>query len=122
MWCEINGLWINIMVRMSKTILHVDDNKRRRGYCISYVHKNVQVPHSFAPRCLYYMHFLRKLSALCTKALKCLNKNVLWRVGNVDFVCTSAMLSTLVCTRNVGVCTVCTTMCNYLHWQRVISV
>lgn len=27
MWCEINGLWINIMVRMSKTILHVDDNK-----------------------------------------------------------------------------------------------
>ena len=65
MWCEINGLWINIMVRMSKTILHIDDNK--------------------APRYLYYMHFLRKLSALCTKALKCLNKSVLWCVGNVDF-------------------------------------
>lgn len=85
MWCEINGLWINIMVRMSKTILHVDDNKRRREYCISNVNKNVQVSHSFAPRYLYYMHFLRKLSALCTKALKCLNKSVLWCVGNVDF-------------------------------------
>ncbi len=85
MWCEINGLWINIMVRMSKTILHVDDNKRRREYCISNVNKNVQVSHSFAPRYLYYMHFLRILSALCTKALKCLNMSVLWRVGNVDF-------------------------------------
>lgn len=41
--------------------------------------------HSFAPRYLYYMHFLRKLSAFCTKALKCLNKSVLWRVCNVDF-------------------------------------
>lgn len=41
--------------------------------------------HSFAPRYLYYMHYLHKLSALCTKALKCLNKSVLWRVGNVDF-------------------------------------
>lgn len=77
------GLWINIMVRMSKTILHVDDNKDEES--ISNVNKIVQVSHSFAPRYLYYMHFLRKLSALCTKALKCLNKSVLWRVGNVDF-------------------------------------
>lgn len=45
----------------------------------------MQVSHSFAPRYLYYMHFLRKLSALCTKALKCLNMSTLWRVGNVDF-------------------------------------
>lgn len=42
--------------------------------------------HSFAPRYLYYIHFLRKLSALCTKVLKCLNKSVLWRVGNVVFL------------------------------------
>lgn len=85
MWCEINGQRINIMVRMSKTVLHVDDNKRRREYCISNVNKNVQVSHSFAPRCLYYMHFLRKLSALCTNALKCLNMKALWCVGSIDF-------------------------------------
>lgn len=85
MWCEINGLPINIVVHMSKTILCVDDNKQRWGYCISYVHKNVQVTHFFAPRYLYYMRFSCNLSALCTKALKRLNMSTLWRVGNVDF-------------------------------------
>lgn len=41
--------------------------------------------HSFAPRYLYYMHYLRKLSALCTNVIKCLKMSVLWRVVNVDF-------------------------------------
>lgn len=71
MWREINGLRINIMVCTSKTIMHVDDNKDE-GCCISNVSKKVQVSHSFASRYLYYMHFLRKLSTLCTNAIKML--------------------------------------------------
>lgn len=69
-----------------------------------------------------YIHFLRKLSALCTKALKCLNKSVLWRVGNVDFcmhfgdaiyTCLHSKCWCLHCLHCHGSC---------LHWLRVISV
>lgn len=45
---------------------------KTRGCCISNVSKKVQVSHSFAPRYLYYMHFLRKLSTLCTNTIKML--------------------------------------------------
>ena len=79
------------------------------------------MPHSFAPRYLYYMHFLCKLSALCTKAIKCLNMSALWRVDSVVFcmhfddvvyTCLHSKYLRLHCLHCHGSC---------LHWLRVIS-